>query len=272
MHSDHAVGIVIVLFGAPLPGRDLLERALEEAVPDHIHIVAGAYPTAAQRAMVSRALEAAGSRPLYVEWACSAAEAEREIFRHYAAMPRRLRDQRWNEFLSDFAAREPVGREAWPLVVVHAGEPIDQAVAAVTAALDARAAEPTVPRQVLVVDDDPGQRELLSEALTQLGCTVCSAGNGEEALALALTTPFDLVLTDHRMPGVSGVELAGALHAIDPDVHVAVITGHADEALDALVVERGVDVVLSKPIGITDLIHVVDELARRRHGRAAPPP
>ena len=76
------------------------------------------------------------------------------------------------------------------------------------------------------------------------------------ALAVATASPIDLVVADHGLPGASGADLTRALRSIRPDLHVAIVTGQPDQALAALG-NRPVDVVLAKPVGIVDLIHLI---------------
>jgi len=68
---------------------------------------------------------------------------------------------------------------------------------------------------VLVVDDEEALRDLLRSALSSLGCTVETAPDGAAAAALFRTTPFDLVLLDLHMPGLSGPETARILRGIE---------------------------------------------------------
>lgn len=83
------------------------------------------------------------------------------------------------------------------------------------------------PPKILVVDDDPEVREILAETLTEFGYGVIQAGSGEEALSLLGGGPdFDLVITDVRMPGMSGLELVDEARARRPALRVIVISGY----------------------------------------------
>src|SRR6266511_6005437 len=74
-----------------------------------------------------------------------------------------------------------------------------------------RYAEPAVsePFRILVVDDEPAQRELVGGFLTKHGFQVTEAADGRQALAHFREDLFDLVLTDQRMPDLSGLEVLG---------------------------------------------------------------
>jgi two-component system OmpR family response regulator len=72
---------------------------------------------------------------------------------------------------------------------------------------------PLTRRPILVVEDDPDVRDLLSERLTHLGHDVLAAGSGEEALELADESPPALVILDIRLPGIDGWEFLRRLRA-----------------------------------------------------------
>jgi len=80
---------------------------------------------------------------------------------------------------------------------------------------------------ILVVDDDSAVRELMTEFLASAGFTVVSAMGGYEALRLLQETPgITLLLTDVRMPDISGIELARQAKAGNPDLHVVLTSGY----------------------------------------------
>ena len=80
---------------------------------------------------------------------------------------------------------------------------------------------------ILVVDDDPEVREILAETLAEFGYGVRQAGSGEEALSMLVTHPgIGLVITDVRMPGMSGLELVELARARQPTLKVIVISGY----------------------------------------------
>ncbi len=81
--------------------------------------------------------------------------------------------------------------------------------------------------RVLLVDDEPEIRRLLSRHLKRLGYTVREAGDGEEAAAAAEDEIPDVVITDMAMPRLGGLELLEKLRSLDPGLPVIVLTGHA---------------------------------------------
>jgi signal transduction histidine kinase len=86
---------------------------------------------------------------------------------------------------------------------------------------------------VLVVEDDPAVRTLVVSALRGEGYRVMHAGSGKEALQAAdnVTGPIDLLLTDANMPGMTGIEVAGALLAARPALKIVMMSGYTAEPL-----------------------------------------
>lgn len=76
------------------------------------------------------------------------------------------------------------------------------------------------PFHLLIVDDEPAQREALSGFLKKKGFQVFTAADGKEALALIRSQLIDLVLTDLRMPEMDGLELLRRIKAENPEIAV----------------------------------------------------
>jgi signal transduction histidine kinase len=113
---------------------------------------------------------------------------------------------------------------------------------------------------VLVIDDDKHARLILSKVVRRLGCTVVEAENGEEALRILSdpTSPvIDMVLTDIWMPRMSGVELLEAVHKMDPDMPIAIITGAATLDTSIAAINAGAYAYLTKPIQINQVREVL---------------
>ena len=108
--------------------------------------------------------------------------------------------------------------------------------------------------RVLIAEDEQPVRELLARALTQDGHEVETAPDGAAALEqLSVKAPFDLLLTDIRMPVMDGIALALAAARDHPDLAIVLMTGYAGErqrahGLDALIH----DVVL-KPFSLAEI-------------------
>ena len=88
---------------------------------------------------------------------------------------------------------------------------------------------------VLAVDDEATVLKLLGSVLSREGYRVLLAEDGARALSFLSSHPeIDVVVTDVRMPGLSGIELADAIGDIRPDLPVIFITGHPGDYLDRL--------------------------------------
>jgi CheY-like chemotaxis protein len=81
------------------------------------------------------------------------------------------------------------------------------------------------PRSVLLIDDDPGTREILASLLRRAGHAVEEADSGLAGLMRFTAHPPDIGLTDFAMPDLSGWEVARAVKALDPRVPVVYVTG-----------------------------------------------
>ena len=95
-------------------------------------------------------------------------------------------------------------------------------------------AGPTVTGTALLVDDEELVRMSTADMLNDLGYTVVEVASGEEAMRLlARGDPFDLIVTDHLMPGMNGAELAQAVRSARPGVPVLLVSGYAEnEGID----------------------------------------
>ena len=103
-------------------------------------------------------------------------------------------------------------------------------------------------RKVLVVDDDPVVRKSFDRVLSGKGYAVITAENGEEALRKLNEEKYDLVYTDIRMPGISGLEVAEQVKARKPWTPVVIITGYGTDAAQARAKAAGVSGFVHKPL------------------------
>jgi PAS domain S-box-containing protein len=113
--------------------------------------------------------------------------------------------------------------------------------------------------RVLLVDDEELVRMSTAAMLADLGYEVVEAGSGEEALELLVGNPPDLLLTDHLMPGMSGVELANAARTRIPSLPTLIISGYAE--LDGLAPELPR---LTKPFRNSELAECLNSLCGKR--------
>jgi CheY-like chemotaxis protein len=106
----------------------------------------------------------------------------------------------------------------------------------------------TASRKVLVVDDDPVVRKSFDRVLSSKGYAVITAESGEEALRKLNEERYDVVYTDIRMPGMSGLEVAEEVKARRPWTPVVIITGFGSDAAESRAKAAGVVSFLHKPL------------------------
>jgi two-component system sensor histidine kinase/response regulator len=125
------------------------------------------------------------------------------------------------------------------------------------------------PGLLLVVDDDPANRDVLSRRLERQGHHLRTAGSGLEALALMRTSPFDVVLLDILMPDMDGYEVLGQIKADEALRHVPVIMISAVDEVQSVVrcIEAGADDYLTKPFDPTLLRARVSASLEKKRGR-----
>jgi excisionase family DNA binding protein len=109
-------------------------------------------------------------------------------------------------------------------------------------------------RRVLVADDEAGVREILTSILAMTGCEIDAVPDGVEALARLRTYSYDLVITDLRMPGMEGIELAQQAKRLWPAVKIILITGYPTQSSAIDAVNIGVDGYLTKPFHPMDVL------------------
>ncbi len=119
-------------------------------------------------------------------------------------------------------------------------------------------------QRILVVDDDALSREFLVEAVAALGYQPIEAKDGQEALALAVSESPDLLLTDLRMPGMSGLELVQKLSAVLPGLPSVLITAQGTIETAVQAIKHGASDFLVKPCTPEALEVVIERIDRTR--------
>ena len=122
--------------------------------------------------------------------------------------------------------------------------------------------------RILVAEDDEGVRLLVTRALRLEGHHVETAEDGEFALETLVATDggFDLLLSDIRMPAMTGIELAHAAHGQWPDLTILLMTGYAEQRERARSLDAIVSEVMTKPFTIADLRETVMKVIERSMG------
>jgi len=118
--------------------------------------------------------------------------------------------------------------------------------------------------RILVIDDDPGVRESMTRMLRGAGYTVQSAASGEDGFDLARGDAFDVILSDMRMPGLSGLDVLRKLRDVHVDASFIIMTGFGtvDTAVEAM--KLGAVDFVQKPFFRDELLMRVRAAADRR--------
>jgi len=114
--------------------------------------------------------------------------------------------------------------------------------------------------RILVVDDEKNQRELLQGFLQKKGYSVQSAESGDQALAWLKEHVCEVILTDHKMPGMDGTTMLKEIKALFPETWVVLMTayGTVEKAVEAM--KLGAYDYLSKPIDLEELLILLDRI------------
>jgi len=117
----------------------------------------------------------------------------------------------------------------------------------------------------LIVDDDETLVTLFQMILQEEGYIVETAKTGQQALDVVKKTDFHLVLLDIKLPDIMGDEVASEVKKINDKTRIVLITGYPSfkDCIDAL--DIGIDEILLKPIGTTELLRVAKE-SIQKHG------
>jgi putative two-component system response regulator len=118
--------------------------------------------------------------------------------------------------------------------------------------------------RILVVDDEPAVRRILTRVLTKAGYECVEAGDSDEAKRLVASQDFAMVLSDMNMPGESGMDLVTALLADDPDLATIMVTGLDDTNLANTALETGAYGYIIKPFENNEILINVSNALRRR--------
>jgi two-component system, OmpR family, response regulator len=126
-----------------------------------------------------------------------------------------------------------------------------------------------VTTHILVVDDDPQIRALLSEYLTEHGLRVSAASNGRELRRILVDEAIDLVVLDLRLPGEDGMAIARSLRD-ECTVPIVMLTGVRDEADRVMGLELGADDYIVKPFSPRELLARIRTVLRRTSAPGIP--
>lgn len=117
-------------------------------------------------------------------------------------------------------------------------------------------------RRVLIVDDSPDVRRMLAASLRMLGpeFEVLEVPSAEEALFVGSRLPFDLMVADVRLPGMSGLDMLSRIRKRSPNLKMILVTGAIDSKTRREVAESGADAFFYKPVVMADFLDTAERL------------
>ena len=118
--------------------------------------------------------------------------------------------------------------------------------------------------RILLIEDDAAFRDMLTEALTGRGFRTDAAGTAEDGLALLSRGGFDLVLTDVRLPGMTGIEAIPRMRRAAPETDIIVMTAYSAKESAVEAVRLGAYDFFAKPFSLAELEVVVRRALERR--------
>ncbi len=116
-------------------------------------------------------------------------------------------------------------------------------------------------KSILIVDDEEVMREFLTEILEDFAIT--KACNGEEAVEKIKERKFNLIITDMKMPGISGEEVVKFAREKSPETEIIVISGYSSLSSVSNTLGHGVRAFLSKPFTIKQIRAEVEKIFQR---------
>jgi len=125
-------------------------------------------------------------------------------------------------------------------------------------------------RHILIVEDEENVATTLQYMLKKLPrCNITIAGGGEQALRLFERQPFDLLITDYKMPDMDGMTLAARVRQSYPQTVIIMITAYGDDALREQAAHISVQHVLDKPVELVEIRSAaLEALSRLENGQA----
>ena len=123
--------------------------------------------------------------------------------------------------------------------------------------------------RILVIDDEDVIRDFLAEMFVTVGHEADVAATGPEGIAMFEAGRYDVIFSDLGLPDMSGWDVAKAIRAKNAQVPIVLLSGWGIQLDDVRIKECGVDLVLSKPCQMDELINAVDEVVKRQKGKQA---
>ena len=115
-------------------------------------------------------------------------------------------------------------------------------------------------KRILIVEDDEEMSALLRDMIEEEGYKTASVNNGAEAFRKLAKESFDLIITDVRMPGLTGLDILPGIKKLQPDAPIIVITAFGSEEVQRKAFERGASAYLEKPIHFHKLRTLIHDM------------
>jgi nitrogen regulation protein NR(I) len=113
------------------------------------------------------------------------------------------------------------------------------------------------PAKILLIEDDPGIRDTLQRVLAEEGHAVAVEGRGDDGLARATQSPFNVLITDLRLPGLDGLELVRRLHGAQPRLPIILMTAFSTTETAIQAMKSGAYDYVVKPFDIPEMLELV---------------
>jgi DNA-binding NtrC family response regulator len=112
-------------------------------------------------------------------------------------------------------------------------------------------------KRILIVDDEAPVRDVLVRFFEGEGFAVCQAANGTDALGLVGKERFDVILTDLKMPGASGLDVLREIKRMSPETVVLIFTAYPNPETTVRALQLHTDGYITKPVNLNRLKHLV---------------
>jgi two-component system response regulator (stage 0 sporulation protein F) len=122
--------------------------------------------------------------------------------------------------------------------------------------------------KILVVDDEEDARDLFNTILTDEGYAVSLANGGEQALSLFNNNPYNLVITDIKMPGMDGLQLLQEIRKTGSKTDVIMVTAYGEVESYLKAMSLGAAEYINKPVRIKELKRIVHKVLTEQRSRS----
>jgi DNA-binding NtrC family response regulator len=114
--------------------------------------------------------------------------------------------------------------------------------------------------KILIIEDDEEMRSLLKDFVEEEGYEAESVNNGSEAFRKLAKDSFDIIISDIRMPGLTGLDILPGIKKLQPEASIIVITAFGSEEVNRKAYERGAAAYLEKPIHLHHLRTLMNQM------------